>query len=329
MVEPLKVIWMDGRLVPWDEARIHVLTHSLHYGLAAFEGIRAYATEHGQALFRLEDHIRRLYDSCHVAGIEIPYDRQAMRDACKETLVGNDLREGYVRPLVYIGAGAMGVYPTDNPIGVAVAAWRWGTYLGAEALEKGARAKISSFIRYHPNTMMTRGKLTGNYTALVFAKREAKRLGYDEAILLDPGGYVAEGAGENLFIVRDGVIRTTPLTVILSGITRASVITIARDQGYDLREERFTRDDLYIADEAFFTGTAAEVTPIREVDERTIGSGTPGPVTREIQRIYLDAVRGRVNRYATWLDAYELPHGRERSESTAAAGRDAPREARA
>ena len=314
MVEKLNVIWMGGRLVPWDEAKVHVLSHSLHYGLGAFEGIRCYATENGQALFRLKDHIRRLYDSCRIAGIDVPLDSDALCTACKETLIANRLREGYVRPLIYLGAGAMGVYPADNPVGVAVAAWKWGPYLGAEATERGARAKISSFTRYHPNTMMTRAKFTGNYTALVLAKTEAKALGYDEAILLDPEGYIAEGAGENLFIVRDGEIKTTPLSVILPGVTRATVMTIAHDLGYSVSEQRFTRDDLYIADEAFFTGTAVEVAPVREVDGREIGSGGPGPITRELQRMYSETVRGRVEHYADWLDPFELPSMPPRAE---------------
>jgi branched-chain amino acid aminotransferase len=277
--------------------------------MGVFEGIRAYATGDGQAVFRLGDHLRRLYDSCRIAGIEIPFTSDTIAAACKETLAANGLREAYVRPLVYIGEGAMGVYPADNPVGVAVAAYKWGPYLGAEAIERGARVKISSFTRYHPNTMMTRAKFTGNYTALVLAKIEAKTLGYDEAVLLDPEGYVAEGAGENLFIVRDGMIKTTPLSVILRGITRDTVMTIARDLGLTVSEQLFTRDDLYIADEAFFTGTAVEVTPIREVDDREISSGRPGPVTREIQRIFADTVHGRVERYAEWLEPFELGKG--------------------
>jgi branched-chain amino acid aminotransferase len=309
MVDKLNAIWMDGRLIPWDDAKVHVLTHSLHYGLGAFEGIRSYETDQGQAIFRLRDHIRRLFDSCRIAQLPIPFDFDAICSACKETLAANRLREGYVRPLVFLGDGAMGVYPADNPVRVAIATWKWGRYLGEEALEKGIRAKVSSLTRYHPNTMMTRGKFTGNYTASVLAKREAKGLGFDEAILLDPEGYVAEGSGENIFIVRDGRIKTTPLSVILPGITRDSVMTIAKDLGRPVAESRFSRDELYIADEVFFTGTAAEVTPIREVDGRTIGSGVPGPVTREIQKTYLDAVRGRFPSYVSWLEPFDLPPG--------------------
>lgn len=315
MVEKLNVVWMDGRLVKWDDAQVSIFTHSLHYGLGAFEGIRAYSTETGQAVFRLKEHIRRLYDSCHIAGMKIPFDFDTICNACKETLAANQLREGYIRPLVFIGEGVMGVYPADNPVRVAIAAWKWGKYLGDEALDKGIRAKVSSFTRYHPNTMMTRGKFTGNYTASVLAKKEAKQLGFDEAILLDPEGFVAEGSGENIFIIRDGKIKTTPLSVILSGITRDSILTIARDLGYEVEEQKFSRDEMYIADEVFFTGTAAEVTPIREIDGRTIGAGKPGPITRKIQQTYFDALRGRAKSYAKWLDPFELSSGTGHPES--------------
>jgi branched-chain amino acid aminotransferase len=315
MVEKLNVVWMDGRLVKWDDAKVSIFTHSLHYGLGAFEGIRAYATESGQAVFRLKEHIRRLFDSAHIAGLTIPFDFDTICNACKETLVANNLREGYIRPLVYIGEGVMGVYPADNPVRVAIATWKWGKYLGDEALEKGIRAKVSSFTRYHPNSMMTRGKFTGNYTASVLAKKEAKQLGYDEAILLDPEGFVAEGSGENIFIVRDGKIKTTPLSVILSGITRDSVLTIARDLGYEVAEQKFSRDEMYIADEVFFTGTAAEVTPIREIDNRSIGAGRPGPITRKIQQTYFDAIRGKAKAYASWLDPFELKSGTSHPET--------------
>ena len=301
MDEKRSVIWMDGHLVPWEDARVHVLTHTLHYGLGAFEGIRAYASDDGQAAFRLQDHLRRLADSCRIGGIVIPFDSDTLAAACKETLGANGLREGYVRPLVYLGVGAMGVYPADNPVGVAIAAWKWGPYLGVEATERGARVKISSFTRYHPNSVMTRAKFTGNYTSLVLARSEAKELGYDEAVLLDAEGYVAEGAGENLFIVRDGVIKTTPLSVILPGITRDTVITIARDLGHTVVEQRFTRDDFYIADEAFFTGTAVEISPIRELDGKAIGNEAPGPITAKLREAFQDATTGKIPGHPDWL----------------------------
>lgn len=308
MVEKLKSIWLDGRLVDWDAAQVHILTHTLHYGLGAFEGIRSYAQDDGgQAVFRLNCHIRRLFDSCRIAWIDIPFTHEQLVAACKETFAANGLREGYCRPLVFLGEASMGVFPKDNPTRVAIAVWKWGKYLGEEALEKGIRTKISSFQRAQPNTLMTRGKLCGNYVLGVLAKREAKALGYDEAILLDPEGYVAEGSGENIFIVRDGKIRTTPLSVILPGITRDTVITLAKELGFEVTEERFTRDDLYVADEAFFTGTAAEVTPIRSVDDRVVGKGVPGPVTKKIQAAFFDVVRGRSTKHGDWLDRFELP----------------------
>ena len=310
MVEKLKHIWMNGKLVDWDKATVHVLTHTLHYGMGAFEGIRSYAShDGGQAVFRLKDHVRRLFDSCHIANLKIPFSKQQITEGCKEVLSTNGLREGYVRPLVYLGAGAMGVYPADNPVEVSIIAWKWGKYLGPEALEKGIRCKFSTFSRYSPNTMMTRGKLVGNYTTSVLAKSEAKKEGYDEAILLDVDGYVAEGSGENIFIVRDNVIKTTPFTCILPGITRDTIMRVARDLGYEVVETKFTRDELYIADEVFFTGTAAEVTPIREVDGRQIGEGKPGPVTRKIQGVFFDIVSGRARRYASWLDPFVLRKG--------------------
>lgn len=305
MVEKLKSIWVNGKLVDWDKATFHVLTHSLHYGLGAFEGIRAYAThDGGQAIFRLKEHVRRLFDSCHIANLKVPYTRAQIVEACKQVLSVNGLREGYIRPIVFIGAGVMGVYPADNPIEVAIVAWKWGKYLGPEALEKGVRCMVSSIQRYAPNTMMTRGKITGNYTASVLAKSEAKKAGFDEAILLDVDGFVAEGSGENIFIVRDNVIKTTPFTSILPGITRDSVIRLARDQGFEVQEQKFTRDEMYIADEVFFTGTAAEVTPIREIDGRQIGEGRPGPVAKKLQTAFFDVVSGRSSRYASWLTPF-------------------------
>lgn len=307
MVQKLNVIWMDGKFVPWDEARVHVLTHSLHYGLAAFEGIRSYETHDGRsAVFRLADHLRRLADSCHIGQMKLPYTLDELAAACKETLAANGLRAGYIRPVAYIGEGVMGVHPQDNPIRVFIATWSWGAYLGEEALKKGIRAKISSYTRFQPNTIMTRAKLTGNYATGILAKREAKSLGFDEAIMLDTEGYCAEGSGENLFIVRDGRVKTAPLTCVLPGITRDTILRLAADEGIEVVEQRFSRDELYIADEAFFTGTAAEVTPIREVDGRTIGSGAPGPVTRRLQERFFDVVLGRHPKYAGWLDYYEV-----------------------
>ncbi len=308
MVDKLKYIWMDGRLVDWDDARIHVLTHTFHYGLGAFEGIRAYETHDGRsAVFRLKDHLRRLADSCRIGQMKMPCTMEELGEACKATLIANGLTEGYIRPVVYIGEGVMGVHPGNNPIRTIIATWKWGAYLGEKALHEGIRVKISTYSRFHPNTIMTRAKLTGNYATGILAKREAKALGYDEAIMLDPEGYVAEGTGENVFVVRDGKIKTAPLTCVLPGITRASVIELAADEGIPLTEQRFTRDELYIADEAFFTGTAAEVTPIHEVDDRVIGSGRPGPVTQKLQKRFFDCVLGRDARYGKWLEYYEVP----------------------
>jgi branched-chain amino acid aminotransferase len=307
VVEKLKVIWMDGKLVPWDEAQVHVLTHTLHYGLGAFEGIRSYQTHDGRsAVFRLREHLRRLADSCHIGQMALPFSQDELAAACKETLAANGLRAGYIRPVAYIGHGVMGVHPQDNPIRVFIATWSWGAYLGEEALEKGIRAKVSSYTRWQPNTVMTRGKLTGHYATGILAKREAKSLGFDEAIMLDTEGYCAEGSGENLFIVRDGAIRTAPLTCVLPGITRDTVMALAREEGIPIAEQRFSRDELYIADEAFFTGTAAEVTPIREVDGRAIGKGARGPVTRRLQEKFFGVVQGRDPKHAGWLDYYEV-----------------------
>jgi branched-chain amino acid aminotransferase len=305
VVDKLKYIWMDGKLVDWDKAQVHVLTHTLHYGLGAFEGIRAYELTDGRsAVFRLREHVRRLLDSSHIGQMACPYSIEQLTAACKETLAANGLKNGYIRPVVYIGDGVMGVHPANNPIRVFIATWTWGAYLGEEALKKGIRAKISSYARWQPNTVMTRGKLTGHYVTGILAKREAKSLGFDEAIMLDTEGYCAEGSGENLFIVRDGKIKTAPLTCVLPGITRDTIFRLAQDNGIPIEEQRFSRDELYIADEAFFTGTAAEVTPIREVDARAIGKGEPGPVTKKLQEKFFDVVKGRNPKYADWLDPY-------------------------
>lgn len=321
MVEKLTSIWMDGKQVPWDDAKIHVLTHSFHYGSAAFEGIRSYRTEDGRsAVFRLPDHIRRLFDSAKILGFEIPYSFDAVSEACINTLTANSLGEGYIRPIAYIGDGVMGVFPADNPIRLMVAVWKWGAYLGEEALKKGIRVKVSSYTRYQPNSVMTRAKVTGNYVTGVLAKKEARALGFEEALLLDPDGYVAEGSGENIFIVRDGKLKTTPLTVILPGVTRATILQFASDLNLEVEESRFTRDELYIADEAFFCGTASEVTPIREVDGRVIGRGGMGPITRKIQGLYFDVIRGRVPKYKDWLTSYDVNAVPAKSKRAAKAG---------
>ncbi|MBM4305941.1 MAG: branched-chain amino acid transaminase [Deltaproteobacteria bacterium] len=303
MVQKLEKIWMDGKLIPWDEAKVHVLTHTLHYGLGVFEGIRCYLCHDGRsAVYRLREHIDRFCDSAHIGEMKLPFSKKDLADACKETLRANGLKAGYIRPLAFIGEGVMGVYPGDNPIRVAIITWSWGAYLGDEALEKGIRVKTSSFNRHHVNVMMTKAKISGNYVNSVLAKREAMKLGYDEALMLDTEGYVSEASGENIFIVKNGVIKTTPLTSILPGITRDSIIQIAKTRKIPLVEDKFTRDELYTAHEAFFTGTAAEITPIREVDNRQIGEGKPGPVTKELQAAFFDIVKGKNPEFREWLD---------------------------
>ena len=292
---------MDGAFVDWKDANVHVLTHSLHYGLAAFEGLRCYKGKSGSAIFKLHEHVDRLFESAHIGMMVIPYDKKQVAEAIVETVRINKLDACYIRPLVYIGYGAMGVYPGDNPIKLAIAAWKWGAYLGDDALANGMRARVSSFTRHHVNVSMTRGKISGYYVNSILAKREAKADGYDEAILLDPEGYVSEGTGENIFIVRKGRIKTTPLTSILEGITRNSVIDLAREQGVPVVEERFTRDEMYIADEMFVTGTAAELTPVREIDNRKIGTGKPGPVTLALQKRFFSIVHGEDPAHAAWL----------------------------
>jgi branched-chain amino acid aminotransferase len=294
-------IWMDGSFVNWADANVHVLTHSLHYGLAAFEGIRCYKGKSGSAIFKLQEHVDRLFDSAHIGMMTIPYDKKQVTEAIVETVRVNKLDACYIRPLVYIGYGAMGVYPGDNPIKLAIAAWKWGSYLGDDALANGMRARVSSFTRHHVNVSMTRGKISGYYVNSILAKQEAKVDGYDEAILLDPEGYVSEGTGENIFLVRKGRIKTTPLTSILEGITRNAVIDLAREQGVVVLEERFTRDEMYIADEMFVTGTAAELTPVREIDNRRIGMGKPGPITLALQKRFFSIVRGEDPSHESWL----------------------------
>jgi branched-chain amino acid aminotransferase len=301
MLEPSEKIWMDGHFVAWNDATVHVLTHSLHYGLAAFEGIRCYKGMKGSAIFRLREHVDRLFDSAHIAMLAVPYEKKQVAEAIIETVRVNRLEACYIRPLLYIGYGAMGLYPGENPIRLSIAAWRWGTYLGEDALTKGIRAKISSFTRHHVNVVMTRAKVSGYYVNSILAKREVKADGYDEAIMLDPEGYVAEGTGENVFIVSKGQLKTTPLTSILEGITRNTVMQLARERGMTVIEERFTRDAMYVADEVFVTGTAAEIAPVRELDGRRIGSGTPGPVTRDLQKTFFEIVRGESRSHEAWL----------------------------
>jgi branched-chain amino acid aminotransferase len=303
MVQKVSKIWMDGKLIPWEEANVHILTHSLHYGLAVFEGIRCYLCQDGKsAVFRLREHVDRLFDSAQIGDIKIPYSKKEISEACKEMLRVNQLKEGYIRPIVFIGEGVMGVYPGDNPIQVAIITWSWGAYLGEGALEKGIRVKVSSYTRHHVNVMMTKAKICGNYVNSVLAKREVMKMGYDEALMLDTEGYVSEASGENIFMVKNGVLKTTPLTSILPGITRDSVIQIAKAKKITILEERFTRDELYTAQEAFFTGTAAELTPIREVDDRIIGDGKPGLMTKELQATFFNIVKGKNLEYKEWLN---------------------------
>ena len=295
------VIWYDGKLVPWREANTHVLTHSLHYGLAVFEGLRAYHTEQGTAIFRLQDHTRRLFNSAHIYQMPIPFDADTLNAAQCEVVRANELESCYIRPLVFYGSEKMGVSPKGASVHVAIAAWPWGAYLGEEALKAGIRVKISSYARQHVNVTMPRAKVASTYANSILANAEALDHGYDEAILLDTEGFVAEGAGENLFIVREGAIYEPEIASALTGITRATVHALAADLGMQVHTRRLTRDDLYIADEAFFSGTAAEITPIREIDGRRIGAGQRGPVTERLQGAFFDAAHGRLPQYHHWL----------------------------
>ena len=295
-------IWLDGEMIRWEDAKVHVLSHALHYGTAYFEGIRCYALADGRsAVFRLAEHMRRLADSGKILGFPLPYTEAQLIQVTLEVIRENKLKECYIRPLAFVGLGEMGLYAPKNPVNVCIAVWPWGAYLGDEGIRNGIRAKVSSYTRHHVNVMMTKSKSSGNYINSVLAKHEVKKAGYDEAIMLDAEGYVSEASGENIFMVRDGKIKTTPLTSILPGITRDSIITVARDKGYAVIEERFTRDELYTADEAFFTGTAAELTPIREVDDRQIGAGRRGPVTEDIQQTFFDVIKGKHRKYENWL----------------------------
>jgi len=301
MLQKSSKIWMDGKLVPWDDASVHVLTHTLHYGLGVFEGIRCYAASRGPAVFRLNEHVKRLLDSAHIFLIQVPYSHKEICEAITATVRENGLKECYIRPIVFLGYGSMGLYPKDNPVRLAIAAWPWGAYLGEEGLRNGIRVKTSSFVRPSVNSTMTMAKVCGYYVNSQLAKKEAIHCGYDEALLLDTEGYVSEGSGENIFIYRKGVLKTTPLTSILEGITRETVMAIAREEGVEVREERFTRDEIYVSEEVFLTGTAAEITPVREVDGRAIGAGRPGPVTLKLQSIFFDAVMGKSKAHESWL----------------------------
>src|SRR4030066_596419 len=301
MVQKVAKIWMDGKLVNWEDANVHVLTHTLHYGVGVFEGIRCYKCEDGSsAVFRLDEHVRRLFDSAHIMGMAIPFSRDDIKKGIIDTLKVNDLKEAYIRPIAFIGDGDMGIY-VNNPIRVAIAAYPWGAYLGDEGLNNGIRVKISSFNRFHVNNTMTKAKTCGHYVNSVLAKREAKSLGYDEALMLDTEGYVSEASGENIFMVKNGAMKTTPLTSILPGITRDSVIQIAKGKKIPIVEDKFTRDEIYTAHEAFFTGTAAGVPPIGGVDGRKIGGREGGEITKSIQKEFFDIAKGKNIKYRRWL----------------------------
>jgi len=294
-------IWSDGKLIPWREANIHVLTHSLHYGMSVFEGIRAYKTPQGTAIFRLSDHVKRLINGTKIFQMKLPFSAEQIGQGIQEVVSSNKLESCYIRPIVFIGSEKLGISPKGNTIHTSIAAWEWGAYLGEDGLNKGIRVKTSSFTRHHVNSSLVRAKASGYYINSILANQEVTANGYDEALLLDIEGYVSEGSGENLFMVRNGVIYTPDLASCLEGITRESVMQIAKDLGYEVKEKRITRDEIYSADEAFFTGTAAEVTPIRELDDRTIGDGKKGPITAKIQDTYFSAVYGKNDRYQSWL----------------------------
>ncbi len=295
------VIWMDGEMVPWRDANVHVLTHTLHYGMGVFEGVRAYAAEQGTAIFRMREHTGRLFNSAHIVNMSMPFDKQEINQAMIDAVRENNLSSAYLRPMVFYGSEGMGLRADNLRVHVMIAAWDMGAYLGSEGIEKGIRVKTSSFSRHHVNVTMCRAKANGHYINSMMALAEAMHDGYDEALLLDTSGYVMEGSGENIFIVRDGMLYTPDLTSALDGITRNTIFALAAEMGLDLYERRITRDEIYIADEAFFTGTAAEVTPIRELDGRAIGNGERGPITKQLQEAYFDQVHGRSDLYPEWL----------------------------
>ncbi|MFW2373049.1 MAG: branched-chain amino acid transaminase [Gammaproteobacteria bacterium] len=295
------VIWFDGELVPWREAKVHVLTHTLHYGMGVFEGVRAYKAEQGTAIFRLQAHTDRLFDSAHIMKMDMPFDKATLIEAQRTVVRENNLQSAYLRPMCFYGSEGMGLRADNLKTHVIIAAWEWGAYLGKDNLENGIRIRTSSYTRHHVNISMCKAKANGHYINSMLALQEAVTDGYDEAMLLDNEGYVAEGSGENIFIVKDGVIYTPDLTSALNGITRNTIFTLCNELGVEIREKRITRDEVYIADEAFFTGTAAEVTPIREVDNRSIGIGSRGPITEKLQTMYFDVVHGRHHVHPEWL----------------------------
>lgn len=297
-----KYIWMDDGLVEWEKAVIHILTHTLHYGFGVFEGIRFYKQkDHTTAVFRLKEHVNRLLDSAKIIGLQVEYSEEFIINAIVETIKKNELREGYIRPIIFLGTGSMGLNYTDNPVRFSVAVWEWGAYLGEEGLKHGIKAKISSFIRPHVNTTMTKAKVCGQYVNSILAKKEAVKLGYDEAIMLDSEGYVTEASGENIFIVKNGEIKTPPLTSVLPGITRSSIIEIAHEMKYPVKEERLSRDELYTSDEVFLTGTAAEITPVSSIDDKLIANGKPGEITKTLQDRFFKITRGEDENYKHWL----------------------------
>ena len=295
------VIWMDGELVPWREANVHVLTHTLHYGMGVFEGVRVYDGVNGSAVFQMQAHTDRLFDSATIMQMTLPFDKKTINAAQLEVVKQNNLKSAYIRPMAFYGSEGMGIRADNLKVHLSIAAWEWGSYLGEEGMAKGIRIKTSSYTRHHVNISMCKAKANGHYINSMLALKEAVADGYDEAMLLDNEGYVAEGSGENIFIIKDGIIYTPDLTSALNGITRKSVFQIAKTLGYELVEKRITRDEVYICDEVFFTGTAAEVTPVREVDNRTIGSGTRGPITEKIQTMFFDIVNGRNDDFKHWL----------------------------
>ena len=302
-MQPSEVIWMNGEFVRWEDAQVHVLTHALHYGTSVFEGVRCYDTQIGPAVFRHQDHVERLYRSSSLYYMDIPFEREQIRQATLETIARNNLRSCYIRPLVFRGYGTMGLFPLEAPVDVAIAVWEWGAYLGEEGKQNGIRAKVSSWRRISPDSLIPAAKAGGQYLNSVLAKIETHKAGYDEAILLDDHGRVCEGSGENIYVVRDGVIHTPPQTAsILDGINRRTAIRIAKDLGFEVVERDLARAELYLADEIFMSGTAAELVPVREVDDHTIGEGRPGEITRAVQRVFDDALHGRDERYREWLD---------------------------